>query len=133
MPEHDHKRKKAQVLRLRHRTGIWLWDYDQIKYTTPFQWFAGSVIGLVCLVLGAVSLWLTISRYQEADSVSFWLALILPLGLVSMGLLQVPGAIIYVIRCWRGRPVDVWTSEAADRVEEEEPQKSSRNNASDHH
>ncbi len=126
--------RKLEVLP--EKRGIWLWSYDEIKYKTPFEWFATGLLGFLALTLGltlAVTFW---EKTKDATLIGRAWPQIVPAGIITFGLLHFPAALIYLFRKARHQPVDVWECETPNdpalthrRLQKEDP--SSENGSPD--
>ena len=103
-----------RLVRMPKRRGIWLFDYEQIKHRTPFQWFASSLLGGLALIGGAFVGWLSWQASDRAEWYSRLFALTVPAAMIAYGVVNFPGGIIYLLRRRRGEPVDVWDCETPD-------------------
>lgn len=95
------------------RRGIWLDEYQEIKYRTAFQWFAESVFGGLALIGGGTLVFLTWTS-ERVESQGLVLGSVAAFALITYGFLKLPGGIIYLIRRKKGEPVDVWDYETPD-------------------
>ena len=93
------------------RKGIWLSDYNDIKYKTGYQWFAEFVFWMLAILFGvflACLFWRDSAREEVSNRI---LALLIPAVIVAFGLFKLPGSIIYLVRRRRGEPIDIWDCE----------------------
>ena len=113
MSEHSNSKSSKGRLVPPPRKGFWLFDYWQVKYDTPFQRTAGTILGSLALVSGAFVLWAAWSKGSGT-----WMSVIFAVAAIAYGLIITPVGIIYWSRRWRGEPTDYFDYEAVNRGKE---------------
>ncbi len=106
--------KGRHIFQMSRRKGIWLFDYEDIKYKTTFGMIAWLVLGIGGLVGGSVLLWLIIGRWgNNATLLSKAIILVIPVAMICYGIAFAPAAFLYFLRRRRGEPLGVWDHERA--------------------
>jgi hypothetical protein len=103
-----------KIVELRRRRGIWLYSYDQIKTRTPFYWFASSLLGSLAFFGGSVVAWLMWSSSSDLPLAGRLFRMIIPMAMISYGILEFPPGIIYLFRRRHHQPVDIWDYETPE-------------------
>ena len=111
LPNHD--RTRGRVLPVPARKGIWLFDYQDIKYNSRLQWGLHLIFGLSALIFGFRTLILLIRHAKHAHFE--FVPVVFATCSVLLGLLYAPAAIIYFIRRRRGEPTDIFDYEVLHR------------------
>jgi hypothetical protein len=111
----NHENPRGRILRIPHRKDVWLFPYKDIKYTTRLQWRLHLILGVSTLILGTLAL---VALLQTAKRGNFdFVAMLIAICVVLVGLLYAPAAIIYFIRRRRGEPTDFFEYEVVDRCQ----------------
>jgi hypothetical protein len=84
---------KGRLIRLPPRKGIWLYNYEDVRFLTPFQGMAISILGISALIFGTVVLWLA-WKSKTRESIVFVFAI----GALAYGLISAPVGIIFLLR-----------------------------------
>jgi hypothetical protein len=101
------------VLRIPPRNGIWLFDYQDIKYNSRLQWSLHLIFGGSALVFGSVTLFALLRQAMHGD-VEF-VPIVMATCALLVGLLYAPAAVIYFFRRNRGEPTDFFDYDVLDR------------------
>jgi hypothetical protein len=109
-----HGEPKGRLFRLPRRKGLWLFDYDQVKYDTPFQHTASGILG--CLALGAAAI---IFYVMWSSRTGTWMDVLFAVAALAYGLVNAPVGIISWIRRSRGEPTELFDHEVMTLGKEE--------------
>jgi hypothetical protein len=111
MTEHSnpHHGSKGRLLRVPPRKGLWLFDYDQVKYTTPFQRTVSGILGCMALIFGTLILWVMWSS-KAGNAMTALLAV----AALAYGLINAPVGIVSWFRRSRGEATDYFDYEVVD-------------------
>jgi hypothetical protein len=111
-----HGNPKGRFLRLPRRKGLWLFDYEQVKYDTPFQHTASSILGCLALAFAVVVFWA-----MWASRTGTWMDALFVVAALAYGLASAPVGIISWIRRRRGEPTELFDYELVKPGKEEGP------------
>jgi hypothetical protein len=99
---------------MRPRKGIWLFDFDQIKYEHPFHYIAYVLLGSGALLFGFLLVWILYGRWNHESFLALIEALIVPAAMIAFGMMLLPLGVLYFVRRAKGDVVDVWSAEAPE-------------------
>jgi hypothetical protein len=108
---------KHKLVRMRLRKGIWLFDFDQIKYERPFHYVAYLVLGLGALIFGSILAWTMYGRWDHESVLALLEVLIVPVAMIAFGIMLLPLGALYFVRRAKRDAVDVWTAERPDETD----------------
>jgi hypothetical protein len=83
------------------RKSFWLYDYDQVKYRTPLQWGTLLVIACALAAFGSLCAWAVVAEYKSKHGLDTGL-IALAAAFLAMAVIELPAALIFFYRRWRG-------------------------------
>ena len=95
------------------RKSFWLYDYDQVKYRTPFQWGSLLIISAVFAGFGGVAAWAVVAQYTSKHSVDIALIAVAA-AFLAAAVIELPAAAIFFLRRWRGEIVGYFDYEVIE-------------------